>query len=67
MAWTLGIDKGIDLIAETYDGGVVAMQAKHYDEQHWISKRDMDTFLQRVRPRRHRRAASVWHDRSGLE
>ena len=40
-----GIDKGIDLIAETHDGALIAIQAKHYDEQHWISKRDIDTFL----------------------
>jgi predicted helicase len=40
-----GIDKGIDLIAETFDGGLIAIQAKNYDEQHWISKRDIDTFL----------------------
>jgi predicted helicase len=24
---------------------LIAIQAKHYDEQHWISKRDIDTFL----------------------
>jgi predicted helicase len=40
-----GRDKGIDLVAETRDGRVVAIQAKNYGAAHSITKRDVDTFL----------------------
>lgn len=40
-----GRDRGIDLIAETHDGEVVAIQAKNYSEAHSVTKHDLDTFL----------------------
>ena len=41
-----GRDKGIDLIAETHDGKIWAIQAKAYDENiSSISKNDIDKFL----------------------
>jgi predicted helicase len=40
-----GRDKGIDLVAETRDGSLVAIQAKNYGPAHSITKRDLDTFL----------------------
>lgn len=40
-----GIDKGIDLVAETHDDRIVAIQAKNYGPAHSITKRDVDTFL----------------------
>ena len=40
-----GRDKGIDLIAETHDGRVFAVQAKNYGLQTSITKADVDTFL----------------------
>lgn len=40
------IDRGIDLVAELRDGGgLVAIQAKNYDERYSITKSDVDTFL----------------------
>lgn len=40
-----GRDRGIDLIAETHEGLLVAVQAKNYAERHTVTKRDLDTFL----------------------
>ena len=40
-----GIDKGIDLFAETTDGKVWAIQAKAYGKDKTISKRKIDSFL----------------------
>ncbi|MFN2490118.1 MAG: Helicase associated domain protein [Actinomycetota bacterium] len=40
-----GRDLGIDLVAETCDGSLWAIQAKAYQQDEWISKRDIDSFL----------------------
>lgn len=40
-----GRDKGIDLIARTNDGRIVAVQAKHYVAAYSIKKADVDSFL----------------------
>lgn len=40
-----GRDRGIDLIAETHDGRVFAVQAKNYGARHSITKSDIDKFL----------------------
>ncbi len=40
-----GADAGIDLVAEARDGGLWAVQAKAYDPNYSITKRDVDTFL----------------------
>ena len=40
-----GRDKGIDLIAEDFDGKLWAIQAKAYAPQHSITKHDVDRFL----------------------
>lgn len=40
-----GPDKGVDLVAETFDDKLVAIQAKNYGPAHSITKRDLDTFL----------------------
>jgi superfamily II DNA or RNA helicase len=40
-----GIDKGVDLIAETHSGDLWAIQAKAYGEDKSITKRDIDSFL----------------------
>lgn len=40
-----GRDKGIDLIAETHQGDIWAIQAKAYDESIYITKEDVDKFL----------------------
>jgi len=40
-----GPDRGIDLVAITFDERVVAVQAKNYGPEHSITKRDIDTFL----------------------
>ena len=40
-----GIDKGVDLIAETHSGELWAIQAKAYGEDNSITKRDIDSFL----------------------
>ena len=40
-----GPDRGIDLVAETHDGKLIAVQAKNYRAAHSITKRDLDTFL----------------------
>ncbi|MDQ3632726.1 MAG: DEAD/DEAH box helicase family protein [Actinomycetota bacterium] len=40
-----GPDRGIDLIACTHEGALVAVQAKNYHEAHTVTKADMDTFL----------------------
>ena len=38
-------DAGIDLVAEDRDGGLWAVQAKHYDPAYAIRKADLDSFL----------------------
>lgn len=40
-----GPDCGIDLVAETYDGKLVAIQAKIYNPDYQINKGDIDSFL----------------------
>jgi superfamily II DNA or RNA helicase len=40
-----GPDRGIDLIARTFDGRTHAVQAKNYGLTHAVTKRDIDTFL----------------------
>ena len=40
-----GPDAGIDLVAETRDGNLWAIQAKAYDETTSVTKRDVDSFL----------------------
>ncbi|TET95271.1 MAG: DEAD/DEAH box helicase, partial [Dehalococcoidia bacterium] len=40
-----GPDVGIDLVAETVEGDLWAVQAKAYDPSHSISKPEMDSFL----------------------
>ena len=40
-----GGDAGIDLVAEDRDGGLWAVQAKHYDPAYAIKKADIDSFL----------------------
>ncbi len=40
-----GRDKGIDLIAEDFDGKIWAIQVKAYAPQYSITKRDVDRFL----------------------
>jgi superfamily II DNA or RNA helicase len=40
-----GADAGIDLVAETYDGKLWAIQAKAYDSRYSIKKADVDSFL----------------------
>lgn len=40
-----GRDRGIDLIAETLDGRLFAIQAKNYGSEHSITKSDVDKFL----------------------
>ena len=39
------VDTGIDVVAETVDGGLAAIQCKFYDAHHPVSKEDVDTFL----------------------
>ena len=40
-----GRDAGIDLVAEDHEGGLWAVQAKHYDPAYAIKKADLDSFL----------------------
>ncbi len=40
-----GRDAGIDLVAEDQEGGLWAVQAKHYDPAYAIKKADLDSFL----------------------
>jgi superfamily II DNA or RNA helicase len=40
-----GADAGIDLVAETHEGALWAVQAKHYDAAYSVTKRDVDSFL----------------------
>jgi len=40
-----GIDKGIDLIAETSHGEFWAIQAKAYNKNYHVTKKDVDKFL----------------------
>ncbi|MEI6446894.1 MAG: Helicase associated domain protein [Actinomycetes bacterium] len=42
-AW--GPDTGIDLVAETLDGELCAVQAKCYSDEYSVRKRDLDSFL----------------------
>jgi len=42
-AWA--VEAGIDLVAETYDGELWAIQAKAYDSAYAIKKADVDSFL----------------------
>lgn len=47
-----GRDAGIDLVAEDHEGGLWAVQAKHYDPAYAIKKADLDSFLsESSRPR----------------
>lgn len=40
-----GADAGIDLVAETFDKALWAVQAKAYDPQYSLKKQDIDSFL----------------------
>ena len=40
-----GRDKGIDLIAETHDNKIWAIQAKAYSNDYYVTKEDIDKFL----------------------
>ena len=40
-----GPDRGIDLVAETHDGDLIAVQCKHYGSKTTVSKQDVDSFL----------------------
>jgi len=40
-----GPDAGIDLVAETKDGKLWAIQAKHYAPDNTVTKQEMDSFL----------------------
>jgi predicted nucleic acid-binding protein len=40
-----GPDRGIDLVARTFDERTAAVQAKNYGPAHTVTKRDIDTFL----------------------
>jgi len=40
-----GADNGIDLVAEAFDGGLWAIQAKAYDPATTVTKADVDSFL----------------------
>lgn len=40
-----GRDRGVDLVAETLDGRLFAVQAKNYGAEHSITKSDVDKFL----------------------
>jgi superfamily II DNA or RNA helicase len=40
-----GRDAGIDLVAEDHEGGLWAIQAKHYDPAYALKKADLDSFL----------------------
>jgi superfamily II DNA or RNA helicase len=40
-----GPDAGIDLVGETHDGNVWAIQAKAYNPRYAVTKADVDTFL----------------------
>jgi superfamily II DNA or RNA helicase len=40
-----GADAGIDLVAQTYDDKLWAIQAKAYSQNHSITKNDLDRFL----------------------
>ncbi len=40
-----GVDAGIDLVAETHEGELWAIQSKAYDPAYSIKKSDVDTFL----------------------
>ena len=41
----LGPDRGIDLVAENFDGEYCAIQCKCYAAQYKVSKKDVDSFL----------------------
>ncbi|MBY5161479.1 DEAD/DEAH box helicase family protein [Nitriliruptoria bacterium AS10] len=40
-----GLDLGIDLVARTSDGGLIAIQCKFYAAEHQITKSDIDSFF----------------------
>ncbi len=40
-----GPDRGIDLVAETHEGELIAVQCKHYGASTTVSKQDVDSFL----------------------
>ena len=40
-----GADAGIDLVAELRDGSLMAVQAKAYSENYFVTKADVDSFL----------------------
>src|SRR5450631_1591001 len=40
-----GIDAGIDIVVEQFDGRLWAVQAKCYDSQYSVTKHDVDSFL----------------------
>ncbi len=40
-----GRDKGIDIVAKTKDGSYWAIQTKDYDQNYYIKKQDVDSFL----------------------
>lgn len=42
-----GADTGIDLVAETTDGDLCAVQCKIYGDNHRLSKSDIDSFLEK--------------------
>lgn len=42
-----GADTGIDLVAETADGELCAVQCKMYGDNHRLSKSDIDSFLEK--------------------
>ena len=38
-------DSGIDMVARLYDGSLVAIQCKCYDEEYQVNRHDIDSFL----------------------
>lgn len=61
-----GADAGIDLVAETADGGMIAVQCKAYDQQYSVTKSDIDSFLsESSRPLFTRRLLVATTDRIG--
>ena len=61
-----GDDAGVDLVAETKDGELWAIQAKAYDPAYWIKKADVDSFLsESARPEFSHRLLIATTDRLG--
>lgn len=58
-------DNGIDLVAERYDGGIVAIQSKFYAENTHIAKSEIDSFISSSgkKPFTHR----LWVDTTGRD